>query len=178
MLSTPQGETLALRGLLGGTVALRQRRSRPSLILADEKGRDRLMSAGTAGAEEFLDALAEAAEQSRLVPGMGIAPCEGPKKEERAKLQSAPSPEYPARLRDAGITGRVLLFLVVTEAGAPDMSTLKVLDSAHPDLTSSTIRSLSLATFRPATREGRPVACRAIIPYNFRLRAVRRSARP
>jgi len=77
-------------------------------------------------------------------------------------------PEYTEDAHDSGIQGTVVLSIVVgTDGLAHDISIVKGL---HPGLDRSAIVNLQQWRFTPSTRNGEPVAVRATIEINFRLK--------
>jgi periplasmic protein TonB len=74
------------------------------------------------------------------------------------ELQGTLSPSYPEKLRRAGISGSVQLEYVILPNGRPDSVSLRVIASTEPAFTSSVIRAVLSASFKPARRRGRPVA--------------------
>lgn len=74
---------------------------------------------------------------------------------------------YPPLLRDAGVTGRATVRIVVGEDGTvADSRTLEATHPAFSDLAATVIRQ---ARFRPARKGGKPVAVRVTLPVAFTL---------
>lgn len=77
-------------------------------------------------------------------------------------------PEYTDEAKDAHIEGTVSLTLVVgVDERAHNITVIRSLD---PGLDASAIRSLQAWRFQPGTKDGKPVAVRARIDVNFRLK--------
>ncbi|MFX4221326.1 MAG: energy transducer TonB [Thalassobaculum sp.] len=79
-----------------------------------------------------------------------------------------PAPDYPYRARQRGWEGRVVLRVAIDDRGRPvdiDIAT----SSGHGILDRAAHQTVAGWTFRPATRDGRPVAGEAIVPIVFRL---------
>lgn len=79
-----------------------------------------------------------------------------------------PAPDYPYRARQRGWEGRVVLRVAIDDRGRPvdiDIAT----SSGHGVLDRAAHQTVAGWTFRPATRDGRPVAGEAIVPIVFRL---------
>ena len=67
-------------------------------------------------------------------------------------------PDYPLGLRQAGVQGMVRVEYVVGSNGRIDPRSLRVLSSTHPGFVLTTFQALREARFRPAQRDGQPVA--------------------
>lgn len=77
-----------------------------------------------------------------------------------------PDPEYPGWARDNGITGKVLLRVLVDQQG--NVRRVAVVRGVE-GLTEAAQDALRAWRFRPATNRGRPVAVWVDIPVTFRL---------
>jgi TonB family protein len=75
--------------------------------------------------------------------------------------------EYSQQARKAKLQGTVLLSLTVTEEGMP--TDIKVVKSLGMGLDESAVRCASEYRFRPATKDGAPVAAHITLEVNFRL---------
>jgi TonB family protein len=87
--------------------------------------------------------------------------------DELPRLLAAPPPEYPLLLRDAGITGRVVLQAVIDTTGRVDPATVKVVQSPNPGFEVSSRRWILRALFRPARIRGRAVRVLVNMPLDF-----------
>lgn len=87
--------------------------------------------------------------------------------DEPPRLLTAPRPEYPALLRDAGITGRVLLQAVIDTTGRVDPASVKVVQSPNPGFENSSRMWILKALFRPARISGRAVRVLVNMPLDF-----------
>lgn len=87
--------------------------------------------------------------------------------EQAAKIKAGPTPQYPNRLRTAGVEGRVLVQFVVDERGRPEMASFKVLKSSDAELTESVRQAVSGMTFFPAEAGGQKVKQLVQLPFNF-----------
>jgi TonB family protein len=67
-------------------------------------------------------------------------------------------PDYPMELRRAGVRGMVRVEYVVGSNGRMDPRSLRVLYTTHPGFVLTTYQALRKARFRPAQRNGQPVA--------------------
>lgn len=81
-------------------------------------------------------------------------------------VQSAPV--YPAKLKRTGIQGRVTIIFIVDEKG--NTANPRVVDSPHPDFSSSAIAAVSSWKFEPGKKDGKAVKTRVRIPLAFSLR--------
>jgi protein TonB len=81
-----------------------------------------------------------------------------------------PSPRYPDVLRRANVTGEVVVQVVVDTTGLADMSTLRVLSSAHPLLTEAVRATFPRARFVPAETGGRKVRMWVVQSFVFELK--------
>ena len=82
--------------------------------------------------------------------------------------ENAP-PVYPAQLRAANFQGMVQATFVVREDGTVDMSTFIVRRSDHEAFTASVRKALETWRFKPATKDGKPVARMMQMPFMFSL---------
>jgi TonB family protein len=74
---------------------------------------------------------------------------------------------YPPLLRDAGVTGTA--WLAVSIAATGEVVDARALSATHDSFGAAAERALRGARFRPAEREGRPVAVEVTIPVLFTL---------
>jgi TonB family protein len=74
---------------------------------------------------------------------------------------------YPRQLRAAGVEGDVMLTFIIGLDGRVEMRSVKVLATAHRDLTAPTLRALSMMRFRPARVDGERVRVRANLPVRW-----------
>ncbi len=81
-------------------------------------------------------------------------------------LVTMPTPEYPEIAQAAGIEGTVLLRILVTKEGT--VKTVLV-DEGVELLTESAVAAASQAVFRPALRDGRPIAVWVAIPVKYQV---------
>ncbi len=77
-------------------------------------------------------------------------------------------PRYPRLAREMGREGTVVLALAIDAEGR--LAEVEVLESAGSDFDEEALRAVRASSFRPAQRDGRPVACRAILPVKFVLK--------
>ena len=74
-------------------------------------------------------------------------------------LVSAPplDRDYPSLLRNAGITGRVVIQAVIDTTGRAEPASIQVIQTAHPGFNDAAKRWFGKALFRPAKKNGQPV---------------------
>ncbi|MEW5931905.1 MAG: M56 family metallopeptidase, partial [Gemmatimonadota bacterium] len=84
-----------------------------------------------------------------------------------AQVQRLLARTYPPVLRDAGITGRAEVAMVVTAGGAP--TEVRVLEATRPEFAEAAAVVMRQARFAPAKRDGRAVAVRLQLPVAFTL---------
>lgn len=77
-------------------------------------------------------------------------------------------PRYPRLAREMGREGTVVLALAIGEDGR--LEDVEILESAGADFDEEALRAVRASSFRPAVRDGRAVACRAILPVKFVLK--------
>lgn len=77
------------------------------------------------------------------------------------------TPEYSEEARAAGFQGRVLLSTVIDAEGTPTQ--IKVVRSLGMGLDEKAVEALAKWKFRPATKEGKPVAVISNVEINFNL---------
>jgi protein TonB len=87
--------------------------------------------------------------------------------EKTVRTKAQTSPVYPDLLRMAHVEGDVLVQFVVDEAGAPQMSTFKVLRSADAAFSESVRRAVSTSSFYPAEIKGKRVKQLVQQPFKF-----------
>lgn len=79
---------------------------------------------------------------------------------------SKTEPVFTPQAREKKISGTVVLAVVISSAG--QISEAKVLRSLEESLDENAIAAVKTWSFRPATKDGSPVACKATIEVNFR----------
>jgi periplasmic protein TonB len=105
----------------------------------------------------------------RLGPELGNQPATATTVDKAAALLSPPRPRYPDQLRAAGVTGRVVVRLVVDTAGRVEPASIVVRESSH-DLFANAVRAvLAGLRFAPAEAGGRKVRMLVDLPFEFRL---------
>ena len=86
---------------------------------------------------------------------------------ERPTIRTAPEVRYPQMQRDLHIGGRVILGVIVGSDGAPEDSSVQVLNRVDPALDHEAVRWLAGVTYWPACRGGRPVRVHIAQPLDF-----------
>jgi protein TonB len=79
-------------------------------------------------------------------------------------------PAYTEAAREAGIQGLVVLSTVVKADGT--VGDVKVIESLDPDhgLDNQAVEAMKQWTFKPGTRDGKPVAVRVAVEMRFMLK--------
>ncbi|HEX6732303.1 MAG TPA: energy transducer TonB [Pyrinomonadaceae bacterium] len=85
----------------------------------------------------------------------------------KAQITAKPEPRYTEEARRAGVRGIVILKLLLLPDGKIDR--VKVVKRLPYGLTENAIRVACEVKFKPAIKEGRPVAQWAAIEYGFQL---------
>jgi len=85
----------------------------------------------------------------------------------RPQRISAPRVEYPDRLREDGVNGRVVVDVVIDPSGHAEPGTERVVAASHREFVAPTMKLLRESRFCPGTVIGRPVRVRVLIPINF-----------
>lgn len=83
---------------------------------------------------------------------------------DRNGLGRALERHYPSVLRDARVSGRVIVQLIVDENGRPVPGSAQVMEASHPAFSDATLRAVERFRFRPARMGGTPVPVRVTIP--------------
>lgn len=77
-------------------------------------------------------------------------------------------PVYPQIARRLGKEGKVVLRLTLNEKG--ELVNIEVIEGAPYGFTESAIEAVKKSRFSPAIKNGKPIACRAILPVRFVLK--------
>lgn len=75
------------------------------------------------------------------------------------------APEYPAQLKRDGVSGVVSLSVTITEEGK--VSEAKVVKSSHPEFDAPAVAAVKEWRFKPAKKDGKPVALTIRLPVQF-----------
>ena len=84
-------------------------------------------------------------------------------------LEDMPTPVYPARLRRAGIEGRIILRALVNVHGRVDPSSVVVVQASEPQFVLAARQALCRAQFLPGRVGGKPVTAWATVAIDFGL---------
>ncbi|MCE5245000.1 MAG: TonB family protein [Syntrophobacteraceae bacterium] len=76
-------------------------------------------------------------------------------------------PKYPRVARRMGKEGTVLLRVTIDERGLP--VEVEILNRAGSGFDEEAVQAVRNSVFTPARKDGRPVACRALLPVRFTL---------
>lgn len=139
------------------------------LLLASAMPRDRELRELLALEDSVRVDANEAAGPDQPYPLWGdcVPPSDAPVTyEEEPTPLTAPTPAYPADARASGIQGTVVLQAYIEEDGIPCW--VKVV-SGDPALVGASVEALRAWRFRPATRDGNPLAVWIEIPMVFQL---------
>jgi periplasmic protein TonB len=90
--------------------------------------------------------------------------------EEKPAVLSGPQPVYPELLRQAGITGRVIVQSIVDTLGRAEPNSIKVLQSPNPGFDQSAKQYVLKCLFRPARVHGRAVRVLIQLPIDYRIK--------
>lgn len=74
-------------------------------------------------------------------------------------------PRYPADMRAAGVTGAVVVRIVIDESGK--VMAADVAKASHDGFREAAIEAVREWTFKPAQVGGKPVRARVNVPLNF-----------
>jgi protein TonB len=103
------------------------------------------------------------------LPGAGQA-LEEHAVDRAARVLSAPPPRYPERIRRMGIGGRVVVQFVIDTLGRVEPDGIRVVQSAHAELSEAVLAALPGLRFVPAEAAGRRVRQLARMPFDFVVR--------
>ena len=79
----------------------------------------------------------------------------------------SPSPEYPDALRQAGVTGLVVVQFVVDSTGRVQDGSIRIMQSAHEQFSGRVRATLPRMRFLPAEYQGRKVPQLVQLPFRF-----------
>jgi protein TonB len=88
--------------------------------------------------------------------------------DEAPVLLELPFPPYPPEARAKGIEGTVIIRMLVAADG--QVTDALVTTSVDPSLDEAALASARQATFKPATKDGKPVAVWVQLPMRFALK--------
>lgn len=87
--------------------------------------------------------------------------------DEKPKLRSQPPPKFPANLRRAGVSGEVVVSLVVDAEGK--VNSVHALKSTHIAFEAAALQAVQLWTFTPGMKNGAAVPTTMVVPIQFNL---------
>jgi TonB family protein len=79
----------------------------------------------------------------------------------------SPAVHYPDSLREAGISGRVVIELIVDASGRAEPTSLRVVSLTHRDFAAPALEVTLKSEFCPGIFAGHPVRVRVLMPLNF-----------
>ncbi len=82
-------------------------------------------------------------------------------------LHPRATPQYPHELKMRNISGEAVISFVVTANGRTKQ--VKAVKATHPGFADSAVACIEQWRFKPATKDGKPVNCRMMIPMVFSL---------
>jgi protein TonB len=103
-------------------------------------------------------------------PALGDHPATIATVDKAAALTAPVRPRYPDQLRAAGVTGRVVVRLVVDATGRVEPGSVTVRESSHDLFTQAVRAVLPALQFAPAEAGGRKVRMLVDLPFEFRLK--------
>lgn len=89
---------------------------------------------------------------------------------DKPRILSGPTPRYPEDLRRAHMQGRVRAVAVIDTSGHVENGSVRIVESPHPEFSSSVRQYVERVRFRPARAGDRPVRVCVELPVDFRLR--------
>jgi periplasmic protein TonB len=90
--------------------------------------------------------------------------------EERPERLTGPAPQYPDLLRQAGVSGRVLVQAVIDTTGRAIPNTVKIVQTPHPGFDDAARRVMTQSLFRPGRVAGRAVKVLVSLPVDFTIK--------
>ena len=116
----------------------------------------------------FLDPRSVAPSRDQVFMESGV--------DERPEVLSGPAMQYPDLLRQAGVTGRVLVQAIIDTTGRAEPASVKVVQSVNPGFDQPAKNYVLGALFRPARVHGRAVRVLVNLPIDFSIK--KKSQRP
>ena len=84
-----------------------------------------------------------------------------------AKIQRTVMPQYPEKLLESDVQGRVVVLFQVSESG--QLGNYLVQPGAHPALVKPSVQALRQWKFSPPTRQGKPVSVCLVQAFRYQL---------
>jgi TonB family protein len=114
---------------------------------------------------QTMRSLVEWADTLTPAPPLGVVV--GPSGRTVSAFRRRMERNYPPLMRDAGISGEVVLRFRIMEDGTVDSTDVHVVSATHPEFVAPALRSLPALTFHPARVNGRPVKLWTTLPIWF-----------
>ncbi len=92
-----------------------------------------------------------------------------PEMENRSEVDRLLRRQYPAVLLDAGVTGKVVLEMVVRADGSVEPGSVRVVSATHERFVEASVRVAEKMRFRPARIGDEAVAVRVTLPIDWSL---------
>lgn len=89
---------------------------------------------------------------------------------ERPVIRTWPQIHYPDVATRNHITGHVVIAFVVSTVGVVDISTVRIVNSAHPALDAEAIAYVTGSIYWPGCLNGNAVRVRLTVPIDFKIR--------
>ena len=104
-----------------------------------------------------------------LVPVLSSAMVVAAERSAEPKAIHMVKPEYPERERKEGVEGRIVLHVVVEGDGSVGEISVEEDVEGHESFAENSKIAMKQWHFAPVHEGGRPVACRVLVPFDFRL---------
>ena len=98
--------------------------------------------------------------------------------EVKPAVLSGPMLSYPDEARQAGVSGRVLVQVIVGRDGRAEPASVRILQGVHPDLDYAAIQYVNGARFRPGRIGGQSVRTLVNLPIDFKIKRSAQGMRP
>jgi TonB family protein len=87
----------------------------------------------------------------------------------RSEIERFLRQHYPPLLRDAGVTGRVTVSLIIDETGRVEPGSVSVVTATSEGFRDASVKAAEKFRFRPARMGGRPVSVLIAVPIEWKL---------
>ncbi len=103
------------------------------------------------------------------LPGMGVAPAADSLTAHVPRVVAGPRLEYPWRLRNDGVQGRVTVAAVIDTVGRVERGSVKIVSSPHQDFSREALHYAQNARFEPGRVRGQAVRVCILMPIDFKI---------
>ena len=147
----------------------------PKVITFNARGLDRHTKQVDAACPEESEKEAELLDTVMINSGSGVVPSSDQVfmesvVDERPEVLSGPAVQYPDLLRQAGVTGRVLVQAIIDQTGRAEPASVKVVQSPNPGFDQPAKNYVLGALFRPARVHGHAVRVLVNLPIDFSIK--------